>query len=286
MSGQATLFAAQTALVENPPPPEPANTDHAPATGGTDLVCFSHLRWNFVYQRPQHLLLALRPRRHARLLCRGARLRRRGRARLESQFRRGRGHGRGAAPAARARCRGPGRGAARAGRPAVPRAGHRATRCSGTTRRWRSPSRASLEPARGRLRLHGRAVGVPRRAARAARARARAARRAPTWCSPAARASTRPSATPARATSTPSRAASTSPHFGQARAAAARAGRPGRDPAPAARLLRGDRRAAWISTCWPRSPTPAPTGSSCMVGPVVKIDPATLPRRPNIHYLG
>src|SRR5689334_4710709 len=21
-----------------------------------DLVCFSHLRWNFVYQRPQHLL--------------------------------------------------------------------------------------------------------------------------------------------------------------------------------------------------------------------------------------
>src|SRR4051812_47617982 len=23
---------------------------------GSDLVCFSHLRWNFVYQRPQHLL--------------------------------------------------------------------------------------------------------------------------------------------------------------------------------------------------------------------------------------
>jgi hypothetical protein len=21
-----------------------------------DLICFSHLRWNFVYQRPQHLL--------------------------------------------------------------------------------------------------------------------------------------------------------------------------------------------------------------------------------------
>ena len=21
-----------------------------------DLVCFSHLRWNFVYQRPQHLM--------------------------------------------------------------------------------------------------------------------------------------------------------------------------------------------------------------------------------------
>ena len=56
MSSQATLFAAQTALVEDPPSPEPANTDHAPAAGGTDLVCFSHLRWNFVYQRPQHLL--------------------------------------------------------------------------------------------------------------------------------------------------------------------------------------------------------------------------------------
>jgi UDP-galactopyranose mutase len=25
-------------------------------TGAFDLVCFSHLRWNFVYQRPQHLL--------------------------------------------------------------------------------------------------------------------------------------------------------------------------------------------------------------------------------------
>src|SRR6188474_1056512 len=24
--------------------------------GETDLVCFSHLRWDFVYQRPQHLL--------------------------------------------------------------------------------------------------------------------------------------------------------------------------------------------------------------------------------------
>src|SRR5512139_2335623 len=25
-------------------------------TGTLDLVCFSHLRWNFVYQRPQHLM--------------------------------------------------------------------------------------------------------------------------------------------------------------------------------------------------------------------------------------
>lgn len=28
----------------------------SPFTGGPDLVCFSHLRWDFVFQRPQHLL--------------------------------------------------------------------------------------------------------------------------------------------------------------------------------------------------------------------------------------
>ena len=27
-----------------------------PASGNPDLICFSHLRWDFVYQRPQHLL--------------------------------------------------------------------------------------------------------------------------------------------------------------------------------------------------------------------------------------
>lgn len=27
-----------------------------PNPDAQDLVCFSHLRWNFVYQRPQHLL--------------------------------------------------------------------------------------------------------------------------------------------------------------------------------------------------------------------------------------
>jgi glycosyltransferase involved in cell wall biosynthesis len=35
-------------------------------TGSTLLVCFSHLRWNFVYQRPQHLLT--RAARHYRVL--------------------------------------------------------------------------------------------------------------------------------------------------------------------------------------------------------------------------
>src|SRR3569832_1944425 len=31
---------------------EPAAPDQEPAT----LLCFSHLRWNFVFQRPQHLI--------------------------------------------------------------------------------------------------------------------------------------------------------------------------------------------------------------------------------------
>ena len=32
------------------------NAFTAPPGETTDLVCFSHLRWDFVYQRPQHLL--------------------------------------------------------------------------------------------------------------------------------------------------------------------------------------------------------------------------------------
>lgn len=36
-------------------PTEPNETENTIATT-TDLVCFSHLRWDFVYQRPQHLL--------------------------------------------------------------------------------------------------------------------------------------------------------------------------------------------------------------------------------------
>ena len=31
---------------------EPSAPDPQPAT----LLCFSHLRWNFVFQRPQHLM--------------------------------------------------------------------------------------------------------------------------------------------------------------------------------------------------------------------------------------
>ena len=36
--------------------PSAANLSKAAALDAPDLVCLSHLRWNFVYQRPQHLL--------------------------------------------------------------------------------------------------------------------------------------------------------------------------------------------------------------------------------------
>jgi UDP-galactopyranose mutase len=39
-------------LLRTPRPPGPSWAAH----GNYDLVCFSHLRWDFVYQRPQHLL--------------------------------------------------------------------------------------------------------------------------------------------------------------------------------------------------------------------------------------
>ena len=35
---------------------QPPKTRQADAEPARDLICFSHLRWNFVYQRPQHLL--------------------------------------------------------------------------------------------------------------------------------------------------------------------------------------------------------------------------------------
>lgn len=39
-----------------PPPKLRANLSNESALDTPDLVCLSHLRWNFVYQRPQHLL--------------------------------------------------------------------------------------------------------------------------------------------------------------------------------------------------------------------------------------
>ena len=42
----------------------------------------------------------------------------------------------------------------------------------------------------------------------------------------------------------------------------------------------------WISICSPRLPTRRPDWRFVIVGPVVKISEADLPRRPNLHYLG
>ncbi len=119
-----------------------------------------------------------------------------------------------------------------------------------------------VRPRGGRLRLHGRALAVPRarrrsspaREQRAARARRRRVHR---WPQPV-----RGEAAPATATSTLSRRASTSPHFMQARRAGRRPAGSGGHPAPAARLLWRDRRAAWTSSCSTalaeRAPRPAP----------------------------
>ncbi|MBC8154221.1 MAG: glycosyltransferase family 1 protein [Bacteroidetes bacterium] len=41
----------QPNAVVQPPQPNQADAEHV-----GDLICFSHLRWNFVYQRPQHLM--------------------------------------------------------------------------------------------------------------------------------------------------------------------------------------------------------------------------------------
>ena len=36
--------------------PVPRPTSPASSRPTPDLICFSHLRWNFVFQRPQHLM--------------------------------------------------------------------------------------------------------------------------------------------------------------------------------------------------------------------------------------
>ncbi len=51
-----TATAERTTFrVARPVGPVPI-VDHAPQPANQDLFCFSHLRWNFVYQRPQHLM--------------------------------------------------------------------------------------------------------------------------------------------------------------------------------------------------------------------------------------
>ena len=109
--------------------------------------------------------------------------------------------------------------------------------------------------------------------------------RAPTWSSPAAAASTRPSATGTR-TSTASPPAIDRAHFAARPRRAGgprRPGRASRTPASAS--------SAWSTSGWTSNWSAAlaearPDWTFVMIGPVVKIDPADLPRLPNIHWLG
>lgn len=58
---EAMVEASSVIEAERPEPPPPPHArpwegDEQSALQQVDLICFSHLRWDFVYQRPQHLL--------------------------------------------------------------------------------------------------------------------------------------------------------------------------------------------------------------------------------------
>ena len=95
---------------------------------------------------------------------------------------------------------------------------------------------------------------------------------APTSSSPAATASTRPSAG-----STPNVHAFPSSvdvaHFRRARERSAGPARPGRRSRIRGSATMPCSTSGWTSTSWRRSPTRGPTGSFVLLGPVVKIDP-------------
>ena len=136
----------------------------------------------------------------------------------------------------------------------------------------------------GRLRLHGRALRVSRRASGSSSSANASSSPGRTSSSPAAIASTRPSAasiptcTRFRAASTPPtssrRGGQTSPPGDQAAIPRPRLGYFGViDERIDLGLLE-------------RLASARPEWQIVMVGPVVKIDPDSLPRRPNIHWLG
>ena len=123
-------------------------------------------------------------------------------------------------------------------------------------------SRATCRPSRVVYDCMDELSGVRRRAAGAAAPGARAACAAPTSSSPAARACTRPSATSTRNVH-PFPSSVDVAHFAQARRPQRGARRSARHPAPAARLLRRDRRAHGPAHCSAASPRRARTGTSC-----------------------
>ena len=255
------------------------------------LIVFSHLRWNFVFQRPQHLLSRL-ARRCSRRLRRGAGALRR--TRRGSSGRR----------------RAPGVEVLRPHTPIDASGFHddQLSLLEPMVAGWLdeqgiddyvvlalhadgAAAAAGAQAARRDLRLHGRAVGVQGRAApdEAARDGADEARRAgphrrsrplrveahaatATCC--ACRAPSMPR------TTTPTRARADSERDGARRCAA------GRPAAAAAGLSSASSTSGSTSTWSPRWPTPTRHWQVVMVGPVVKIDPASLPQRPNLHWLG
>lgn len=50
------LSTASVSETHSPKTTQPIAPTKAPASSPESLICFSHLRWNFVYQRPQHLM--------------------------------------------------------------------------------------------------------------------------------------------------------------------------------------------------------------------------------------
>ena len=246
----------------------------------------SHLRWDFVFQRPQHLLT--RCARERRVFFVEEPIVRRATAAPRRVTRRIR-----ASPSRCRICRQASTaqtiGATQRGCSTSSDRGatRRRVRRSGTTRRWRCAFTHHLTPQRRRLRLHGRAVGVRRRARRSCatleqRAASRSADVVFTGGQTPVRGQARTAPERARVPEQRRRRALRA----GARRSSAEPPDQARDPAPAARLLRRDRRAAWTSSCSRGVAAARPDWQLVLVGPVAKIDPATLPRAANIHYLG
>jgi hypothetical protein len=245
------------------------------------LIVFCHLRWDFVFQRPQHLMTRLAE--HYRILFVEEPVYHEGQAHLKKT--------------------------AVAPNITVMPAAYPASRLLGLPRRPAAdPADAAGRPGAGRRKAGGLVLHPDGPAAAAGfdpalvvydcmdelaafknapkqlLQRETRCSTSPTCASPAARACTNPRKTATR-TPTASRAASTpstSSRRSTKRLQPSRAG-PRRASAPG--LLRRDRRALRYRPV--RQVAAArPEWQIVLVGPVVKIDPANLPRANNIHYMG
>ncbi len=247
-----------------------------------DIVSLTHLRWDFVFQRPQHLLTRC-ARRH-RVFVVEEPVIDDGPPRLDVSVRQHGIH----VVVPRFPARPPGESAALQAQ--LLRGFFRDHRIADYVLWYYTPMALEftrdLDPARRRLRLHGRAVGVRRRARRAARARTGAVGRAPTSSSPAARPCTR-----ASAHSHPNVHAFPSSvdvaHFARAPSAAAGPRRSGAHPASAARASSASSTSAWtIDAAAAGSRRRGRIGTWCSSARSSRSIRPTLPRAANIHYLG